>query len=135
MSTLPHFHAGDLEALWNSSKADLAAGNALLAAIASENDEAALLSAIEGARALIQRGAPLLGTSEMPLHAAVRAGRLVALRALLAAGAPLEAKDGNGRTALQVGGEGVDGFSSLRTRGRIKTGKFRSALKPCLGLF
>lgn len=123
--------AGDLEALWNSSKADLAAGNALLAAIASENDAPALLSAVESAKALIRRGAPLLGTSEMPLHAAVRAGRLDALRALLAAGAPLEAKDGNGRTALQVGRDGRMRLVCFSIRSYDSSGIHLSLFRTC----
>lgn len=91
----------ELEALWNNKKLDLAASSALLAAIVS-GDPLAMKSAVEDAKDLIRRGAPLLATLEMPLHVAVRGGHLDALKALLSAGAPLEAKDGNGRTALQV---------------------------------
>lgn len=38
----------------------------------------------------------------LPLHLAAAGGYLEVVRALLAAGAPLEATDGKGQTALQV---------------------------------
>jgi ankyrin repeat protein len=47
----------------------------------------------------------------LPLHLAAAGGWVDVVQALLAAGAPLEAKDGKGLTALQVGeGNGCTGM-------------------------
>lgn len=46
--------------------------------------------------------ADLSGGGSLPLHLAAASGCVATVQALLAAGAPLEAKDGKGQTALQV---------------------------------
>lgn len=50
----------------------------------------------------IQQGVPDISTGELPLGVAARTGNALALRALLEAGAKVDAKDRNGKTALQM---------------------------------
>ena len=106
LSLLSRVLAEELQALWLSKQGEYTAGTRLLAALMT-GDAAAVQAAIVAAGDVIRRGVPILGTCELPLCRAARSGNVEALRALLAAGAPVDAKDSNGRTALQVRRDGI----------------------------
>jgi hypothetical protein len=53
---------------------------------------------------------------QLPLHLAAAAGSIEVLQLLLAAGADVEAKNGSGETALQVGSCGAAGTALWQIR-------------------
>lgn len=59
-------------------------------------------AAIDAAGAVVRDGVYDAETCRGVLHSAAGGGQIAALELLLAAGAPVDAKDGNGLTALQV---------------------------------
>ena len=59
-------------------------------------------AAIDAAGAVVRDGVYDAETCRGVLHSAAGGGHVAALELLLAAGAPVDAKDGNGLTALQV---------------------------------
>ena len=65
--------------------------------------------AIAAAPEVVGRGACNVH-KRAPLHVAASLGRLEAMEALLQAGAPVNATDGHGMTALQVGTACAQGF-------------------------
>ncbi len=89
--------------------ADIAAENSehknILHMAAAANDTAALDTLIAQRGALYIQNAMSAGEKMTPLHAAVKAGAEEAVHALIAAGAHVNAPDGNNRSALHIAAE------------------------------
>ena len=65
-------------------------------------DSSTLKEALPAAQRALSSGAPVRGASVLPLQAAAAKGYIDIVTMLVDAGAPLEATDGKGMTALQV---------------------------------
>lgn len=89
--------------------ADIAAENKdhknILHLAAEANDTATLQTLLDHGGALHMHKAMSAGDKLTPLHAAVKSGAEDAAQILIAAGAPVNAPDGNNRTALQTAAE------------------------------
>ncbi|GAX81037.1 hypothetical protein CEUSTIGMA_g8472.t1 [Chlamydomonas eustigma] len=91
-----------VQTLWDSKRSEVEAGQRLISCLSTNEDEGTLQASVLAAKEYVRSGKPFLATGELPLCIAVRSGKLTAVRALLAAGAPVDARDSNGRTALQI---------------------------------
>ncbi|GAX86046.1 hypothetical protein CEUSTIGMA_g13461.t1 [Chlamydomonas eustigma] len=108
-----------VQTLWDSKRSEVEAGQRLISCLSTDEDEGTLQvmsidtevsicytvvssASVLAAKECVRSGKPFLATGELPLCTAVRSGKLTAVRALLAAGAPVDARDSNGRTALQI---------------------------------
>ena len=92
-----------LRALWDAKGPEQTALKALMAAITAR-DMPSVVGVLAAHPGLLSGGVADVVSGELPLHAAARANHAGLVRLLVAGGAPLEAKNRGGRTALQVGG-------------------------------
>ncbi|KAG1653204.1 hypothetical protein FOA52_010288 [Chlamydomonas sp. UWO 241] len=91
----------ELRALSSGSQAQVDAGRAVIAAM-SLQDASEMQAVFQAHSDFVSRGMVDLGSGELPLCLAARTGNAAAAAALLAAGAPVDARNGIGKTALQV---------------------------------
>lgn len=86
------------------------------AAITADDGSKLSEALVNGGAAAVRAGVPARGSGKLPLQAAARAGRKAMVEALLDAGAPVDALDGSGLSALQVRGTRVYSARPLHRR-------------------